>query len=116
MPAAAPAVPCMVIRSRDSDATNRLIDISIERADGEKCERCWNYSVEVGKDGYVYLLNRDNLGGFAEGSSGSDEVVQRIGPYGGVWSRPGIWPAHTDSSYPVPSSTTSVGSTRGMHR
>jgi HYDIN/CFA65/VesB-like, Ig-like domain/PQQ-like domain len=49
-------------------------------------------AVEVGKDGYVYLLNRDNLGGFAEGSSGSDEVVQRIGPYGGVWSRPGIWP------------------------
>jgi hypothetical protein len=49
-------------------------------------------AVEVGKDGYVYLLNRDNLGGFAEGPSGADEVVQRIGPYGGVWSRPGIWP------------------------
>jgi outer membrane protein assembly factor BamB len=49
-------------------------------------------AVEVGKDGYVYLLNRDNLGGFAEGPSGADEVVQRIGPYGGVWSRPGVWP------------------------
>jgi hypothetical protein len=49
-------------------------------------------AIEVGKDGYVYLLNRDNLGGFAEGPSGGDEVVQRIGPYGGVWSRPGIWP------------------------
>jgi iron transport multicopper oxidase len=49
-------------------------------------------AVEVGKDGYVYLLNRDNLGGFAQGPSGADEVVQRIGPYGGVWSRPGIWP------------------------
>jgi iron transport multicopper oxidase len=49
-------------------------------------------AVEVGKDGYVYLLDRDNLGGFAEGPSGADEVVQRIGPYGGVWSRPGIWP------------------------
>jgi len=49
-------------------------------------------AVEVGKDGYVYLLNRDNLGGFAQGPSGADEVVQRIGPYGGVWSRPGVWP------------------------
>jgi Abnormal spindle-like microcephaly-assoc'd, ASPM-SPD-2-Hydin/PQQ-like domain len=49
-------------------------------------------AVAVGKDGYVYLLNRDNLGGFGEGPSGSDDVVQRIGPYGGVWSRPGVWP------------------------
>ncbi len=49
-------------------------------------------AVAVGKDGYVYLLNRDDLGGIGEGPSGSDEVVQRIGPYGGVWSRPGIWP------------------------
>jgi hypothetical protein len=49
-------------------------------------------AVAVGKDGYVYLLNRDNLGGIAQGPSGSDNVVQRIGPYGGVWSRPGVWP------------------------
>ena len=46
----------------------------------------------VGKDGYVYLLNRDNLGGIRPGTAGSDNVVQRIGPYGGVWSRPGVWP------------------------
>ncbi len=49
-------------------------------------------AVAVGKDGYVYLLNRDNLGGIGEGPSGSDNVVQRIGPNGGVWSRPGVWP------------------------
>jgi hypothetical protein len=49
-------------------------------------------AVAVGKDGYVYLLNRDNLGGIAQGPSGSDNVVQRIGPFGGVWSRPGVWP------------------------
>jgi Abnormal spindle-like microcephaly-assoc'd, ASPM-SPD-2-Hydin/Domain of unknown function (DUF5979)/PQQ-like domain len=49
-------------------------------------------AVAVGKEGYVYLLNRDNLGGFSQGPSGSDNVVQRIGPYGGVWSRPGVWP------------------------
>jgi iron transport multicopper oxidase len=49
-------------------------------------------AVAVGKDGYVYLLNRDALGGIAQGSAGSDDVVQQIGPYGGVWSRPGVWP------------------------
>ncbi len=49
-------------------------------------------AVAVGKQGYVYLLNRDSLGGIGQGPSGSDNVVQRIGPYGGVWSRPGVWP------------------------
>ena len=49
-------------------------------------------AVAVGKDGYVYLLNRDNLGGFKQGSGAGDNTVQRIGPYGGVWSRPGVWP------------------------
>ncbi|HEY7952690.1 MAG TPA: choice-of-anchor D domain-containing protein [Solirubrobacteraceae bacterium] len=49
-------------------------------------------AVAVGKDGYVYLLNRDDLGGIGQGPSGADDVVQRIGPYGGVWSRPGVWP------------------------
>jgi hypothetical protein len=49
-------------------------------------------AVAVGKDGYVYLLNRDNLGGIGQGPSGGDEVVQKIGPYGGVWSRPSAWP------------------------
>ncbi|MFL5886928.1 MAG: choice-of-anchor D domain-containing protein, partial [Thermoleophilaceae bacterium] len=41
---------------------------------------------------YVYLLDRDHLGGIAEGASGGDAVVARIGPYGGVWSRPAVWP------------------------
>jgi hypothetical protein len=49
-------------------------------------------AVAPGKEGYVYLLNRENLGGFRQGASGADAVVDRIGPYGGVWSRPGVWP------------------------
>ncbi len=48
--------------------------------------------VAAGKQGYVYLLNRDDLGGIGQGPSGGDKVVQRIGPYGGVWSRPAAWP------------------------
>jgi hypothetical protein len=49
-------------------------------------------AVAAGKEGYVYLLNREALGGFQQGSGGGDKVLQRIGPYGGVWSRPGVWP------------------------
>jgi iron transport multicopper oxidase len=49
-------------------------------------------AVAVGKEGYVYLLNRESLGGFRQGSGGADNVVDRIGPYGGVWSRPAVWP------------------------
>jgi iron transport multicopper oxidase len=49
-------------------------------------------AVVVGKEGYVYLLNRDNLGGYKQGTGGGDNVVQRLGAFGGVWGRPGVWP------------------------
>jgi hypothetical protein len=48
--------------------------------------------VAVGKAGYVYLLNRDNLGGIGMGVGHGDDVISRVGPFGGVWSRPGVWP------------------------
>jgi Abnormal spindle-like microcephaly-assoc'd, ASPM-SPD-2-Hydin/PQQ-like domain len=60
-------------------------------------------AVAVGKEGYVYLLNRDSLGGIAQGPGGSDDVVQRLGPRGGVWSRPGVWPGEGGYVY-IPTS------------
>lgn len=48
--------------------------------------------VTAGKEGFVYLLNADDLGGSGEGANGSDRVVYRLGPYGGVWSHPAVWP------------------------
>jgi outer membrane protein assembly factor BamB len=51
-----------------------------------------NLLVQAGKEGYVYLLNRDNLGGMDQGPSGTDKVVQRLGPYGGVWDGSAVWP------------------------
>jgi isoleucyl-tRNA synthetase len=30
---------------------NGSLETSVEKAAGEKCERCWNYSLDVGKDG-----------------------------------------------------------------
>ncbi|MGA2454106.1 MAG: choice-of-anchor D domain-containing protein [Solirubrobacteraceae bacterium] len=74
-------------------------------------------AVAVGKDGYVYLLNRDNLGGIGQGPADSDEVVQRIGPYGGVWSRPGVWPGEGGWVYiPTASGGTTGSATSGNFR
>ena len=74
-------------------------------------------AVAVGKQGYVYLLNRDNLGGIGQGPSGADNVVQRIGPYGGVWSRPGVWPGDGGWVYiPTASGGTSAEGSSGNLR
>jgi hypothetical protein len=71
-------------------------------------------AVAVGKDGYVYLLNRDNLGGIGEGPGEGDKVVQRIGPNGGVWSRPGVWPGQGGWVYiPTASNGESAGGSSG---
>jgi outer membrane protein assembly factor BamB len=47
---------------------------------------------EAGKEGYVYLLDRDNLGGFANGAGGTDNALVRIGPWPGFWSKGAVWP------------------------
>ncbi|MGY3564794.1 Ig-like domain-containing protein [Sinomonas sp. RB5] len=43
--------------------------------------------VQTGKDGHIYLLDRDALGGMAQGVNGTDAVVDTAGPYNGVWGR-----------------------------
>lgn len=47
--------------------------------------------VQVGKDGRVFLLDRDRLGGMAQGPGGTDAVLQTVGPYRGVWGHPAFW-------------------------
>ncbi|WP_194904336.1 choice-of-anchor D domain-containing protein [Catenulispora rubra] len=48
--------------------------------------------VQTGKDGRVYLLDRDNLGGTAQGPGGGDASVgPPAGPYRGVWGHPAFW-------------------------
>jgi PQQ-like domain len=71
-----------------------------------------NLALVVGKQGYIYLLNRDNLGGVAMGSGGGDAVVGRIGPAGGVWGKPAVWPGDGGYAYAtgVSSGTTALGS------
>ena len=48
--------------------------------------------VTGGKQGYLYLLNADNLGGRAEGPNQTDAAVSEVGPYLGYWSHVGVWP------------------------
>src|SRR5215813_600686 len=76
-------------------------------------------SVNVGKEGYVYLLNRDALGGYREGPSQGDAVVARVGPYGGVWSKPAVWPGEGGWIYinsSTPDATESAGGSSGVFR
>lgn len=47
--------------------------------------------VQEGKDGRVFLLDRDNLGGMGQNPDGSDAVVNVIGPYEGQWGHPAVW-------------------------
>jgi hypothetical protein len=67
-----------------------------------------NLAVVVGKEGYVYLLNLQNLGGFEQGPGGGDDVVQRLGPFGGVWGRAGVWPGDGGYIY-IPTSSGESG-------
>ena len=36
-------------------------------------------AVEIGKEGYLYVLNASNLGGYEQGANGSDNVLARLG-------------------------------------
>ncbi len=47
--------------------------------------------LEEGKAGYVYMLDRDHLGGFRNGPNGGDDALARLGSYGGVWNTPAAW-------------------------
>jgi outer membrane protein assembly factor BamB len=64
----------------------------------------------VGKEGPIYLLDRDHLGGFQQGSPGScpdgsgssdDAVVDRftLPNAPGVWATPAMWPGDGGSIY-----------------
>jgi len=48
--------------------------------------------LQMGKQGYLYVLDQTNLGGYRQGPNGSDDVIARLGPFGGAWSKPAVWP------------------------
>ncbi len=47
--------------------------------------------VQVGKDGRIFLIDADHMGGFEQGPGGTDAVLQTLGPFGGVWGQPAAY-------------------------
>ncbi len=48
--------------------------------------------IQVGKEGRILVLNRDNLGGYAPGGSSNTNALQDIpGAMKGLWSTPAYW-------------------------
>lgn len=47
--------------------------------------------VQIGKDGRVFLLDRDHLGGRGQGPGGGNAVVGVTGPFQGVWGHPAAY-------------------------
>lgn len=62
--------------------------------------------VQAGKDGRIFLLNRDSLGGRAQGPGGTDAVLGELGPYPGQWGHPAVFEADTS---PLPSGSPGTG-------
>ncbi|WP_329230253.1 choice-of-anchor D domain-containing protein [Streptomyces canus] len=47
--------------------------------------------IQQGKDGRIFLLDRDDLGGMGQGPQGGDAAVSKSGPYQGMWGHPAFW-------------------------
>ncbi len=47
--------------------------------------------VEDGKDGRVFLIDADAMGGYRQGPKGGDAVLQTVGPFDGVWGHPAAY-------------------------
>jgi iron transport multicopper oxidase len=75
-------------------------------------------AVAAGKEGFVYLLNRDKLGGIAKSEAGElASVVQKTQNFGGVWSRPAVWPGEGGWVYiPTASKGMEAGGSSGFLR
>jgi hypothetical protein len=51
--------------------------------------------IQVGKEGRILVLNRDNMGGYAPGGTYNTNALQDItGQTGGLWSTPAYWNGH----------------------
>ncbi|HEX4825788.1 MAG TPA: hypothetical protein VFV19_15915 [Candidatus Polarisedimenticolaceae bacterium] len=49
-------------------------------------------ALEIGKQGILYVLDRDVLGGCQQATHKKDDVINEISGLTGVWARPSCWP------------------------
>ncbi|MFD8716634.1 choice-of-anchor D domain-containing protein [Streptomyces sp. NPDC059629] len=68
--------------------------------------------VQQGKDGRVFLLDRDHLGGRSQGPGATDSVVGVTGPLKGQWGHPAVWGGDGGYVYVVGNG----GSLTALHR
>jgi hypothetical protein len=60
-----------------------------------------NLMIAAGKAPTIYVLDRDQLGGFAQGGGGGDAVVSTATAKAGLWSRVAVWPGDGGYIYAV---------------
>jgi hypothetical protein len=63
-----------------------------------------NLMVQIGKDGRLFLLDRDHLGGKNQKAGGGDDVLRVVGPYLGVWGHPAAYGGEGGHVYVVQNS------------
>jgi outer membrane protein assembly factor BamB len=56
--------------------------------------------VQAGKEGKVFVLNRDNLGGREQGPGGTDAFLAEVGRFGGIWGHPAVFESSTSPLHP----------------
>jgi len=61
-----------------------------------------NVIVQAGKDGHIFLLNANNLGGREQAPGNGNANLYRTHPYGGQWGHPAVFETSTS---PLPAST-----------
>ncbi|MFG1806253.1 choice-of-anchor D domain-containing protein, partial [Streptomyces sp. NPDC049040] len=70
--------------------------------------------VQQGKDGRIFLLDRDHLGGSSQGTDGTDGVVGITGPLKGQWGHPAAWGGDGGYVYLVGNGGSMVALHRGV--
>lgn len=70
--------------------------------------------LEIGKQGFLVAMNADKLGGFKQGANGADAVVQRLGSFGGAWSKPSVWGGDGGWLYVTTAGSSSYGNSGYM--
>ena len=68
---------------------------------GTPDERPESLMIAAGKAATIYVLNRDQMGGFAQGGGGGDAVVSTTTANAGLWSRIAVWPGDGGYIYAV---------------